>query len=81
MNYCKKIKAKLFIVGLLPANYSLLGFLKSLENYIHIPYTLTYNDSMLFQKFEDLGDDLLHPGPKQHQTYKNTILNFINQHS
>jgi hypothetical protein len=81
INYCKKIKAKLFIVGLLPANYSLLGFLKSLENYIHIPYTLTYNDSMLFQKFEDLGDDLLHPGPKQHQTYKNTILDFINQHN
>jgi len=81
VNYCKKIKAKLFIVGVLPDNYSLLGFLRSLENYIHIPYTLSYNNSILFQKYEDLGTDLLHPGPKQHQIYKNIILDFINRHN
>lgn len=77
INYCEKIGAKLLLVGLLQGNYSLLGFLKSLPNYVHIPYKLSYQDSMLLQEFEDLGTDRLHPGPKQHQLYKQIISDFI----
>jgi len=78
INYCKKINAKLFLVGLLHSNYSLLKFLRTQKNYIHIPYTLTSDNCDLLTKFIDLGSDLEHPGPKQHQAYKNIILNFIN---
>ncbi len=82
INYCKKINAKLFLVGLLQGNYSLLKFLKTQKNYIHIHYTLKFDNCNLLTKFIDLGSDLEHPGPKQHQAYKNIILNFINsQHT
>jgi len=77
LNYCKKISSKLFIVGVFPNNFSLLGFLQSQKNYIHIPHQLHYKNSQLSQKFLDLGSDDIHPGPKQHQAYKDTILNFI----
>lgn len=76
INYCKKIDAKLVLVGLLHNNYSLLGFLKSLDNYIHIPYKMSFNHGTI-ESFEDLGTDKKHPGPKQHQIYKNFILDFI----
>lgn len=79
INYCKTINIKLYLVGLLQGNYALLPFFKSQKNYIHIPYTLHYNNSVLQQSFIDIGSDLIHPGPKQHLEYKNIILNSINQ--
>jgi hypothetical protein len=75
-NYCNKIGANLFLVGILLYPFSLLGFLKSQDNYIHIPYKL---DSSLVQQFEDLGTDNSHPGPMQHNQYKDTILKHILQ--
>ena len=80
INYCEKIGAKLFLVGILNGNYSLLGFLKKQKNYIQIPYKLSYKNNLLSEEFEDLGFDLIHPGPKQHLSYKNTILSFIKQY-
>lgn len=76
-NYCAKIGANLMLVGVMPDNGSLLGFLKSQPNYIHITYDLTYQDSRLQQKFTDLGSDQLHPGPLQHQLYTKAVLDFI----
>lgn len=81
INYCEKIGAKLLLVGLLLGNYSLLGFLRSQKNFIHIPYQLDYRDSLLTTKYADLGTDKQHPGPKQHRLYKDIILDFINQQS
>lgn len=79
-NFCEKIGATLLLIGLLQDNYNLLGFLKSQKNYIHVPYHLEYNGSTLIQVFEDLGEDDMHPGPRQHQIYKSLILNHIKSH-
>lgn len=77
INYCKKIQAKLVLVGILNDNFSLLGYLKSQSNFLQIRYNLEYNDSQLEGKYLDLGTDSLHPGPHQHLAYKNAIANFI----
>lgn len=79
INYCKKIGAKLFLVGLLFGNYSFLGFLRSQKNYIHIPYQMEYENQQYTNKFLDLGTDGRHPGPRQHQQYKTIILDFLYQ--
>jgi hypothetical protein len=75
-NYCNKIGANLFLVGILLYPFGLLGYFKSQDNYIEIPYKL---DSGLIQQFEDLGTDNSHPGPLQHNQYKDTILKHILQ--
>lgn len=77
INYCKKIQAKLLLVGLLNDNFNLLGYLKSQPNFLQIHYNLEYNDSQLQEKYIDLGTDKSHPGPQQHIAYKNAISNFI----
>lgn len=77
INYCGKIGAKLFLVDLLRDNYSLTGFLQKQKNYINIPYKMIYENSLLHEKFLDLGSDMIHPGPEQHNAYKNIILDFI----
>lgn len=79
INYCNKIGSKLFLAPMVNGNYSLLSFLYQEKNYIHIPHQLQYKNNTLYEKYEDLGSDHLHPGPKQHLIYKNIILNFINQ--
>jgi hypothetical protein len=80
INYCEKVGARLLLIGVLLGNYALLNFLLLQKNYIHIPYQIDYQSDMLVQRFRDLGTDLLHPGPDQHQEYKNIILNFIKLH-
>lgn len=79
INFCEKIGSQLFLIDLLRDNYSLMGFLQRQKNYIHIPYELTYENSLLQEKFLDVGSDMIHPGPKQHQAYKKIISEFINQ--
>lgn len=79
INFCEKIGSKLFLVEIISGNYALTDFLQKQKNYIKIPYEIIYKDSSIFEKFLDLGSDLQHPGIKQHQEYKNIILNFINQ--
>ena len=78
INYCNKIGARLFLLGLLPGNYNLLGFLRAQkQHYIHIPYTLRHENSALAIEFLDLGNDQRHPGPRQHQQYKDIILPWL----
>jgi hypothetical protein len=77
INYCKKIKAKLFLVGMLGGANGFLTFLKLQKNYIHIPYTTNFKNSNLILSFIDIGTDGIHPGPKQHEQYKQQILKHI----
>jgi hypothetical protein len=79
INFCNKIKAKLYLVGLLLGSYSYLGFLKTQKNYIHIPYNLHFDNFKLLTSFKDLGSDSLHPGILQHKHYKEVILNHLTQ--
>jgi hypothetical protein len=79
VNYCNKCRANLILVGLLSGCYSFLSFLQSQKNYVHIPYSLKFKDSFFSIQLLDLGNDNAHPGPKQHQQYKQHILNKINQ--
>jgi hypothetical protein len=80
INCCKKNNVTLLLVGLLNSNYSLLGYLKSQTNFVQIHYNLEYKDSRLSETYIDIGTDNQHPGSKQHLEYKNTILNFIQEH-
>lgn len=79
ISHCKKIKAKLLLVGIHPDNYSLLGYYKSLENYLHIYYKQSWKNRHLSSEYIDLGTDNQHPGPKQHQQYSTAILSRLNQ--
>jgi hypothetical protein len=79
INYCKKINAHLILVGLLTGNHSLQRALKSYQNYINIHYHYTFQNSSINTNFIDLGSDNNHPGPIQHQQYKQTILDKIKQ--
>jgi hypothetical protein len=83
INICQKLNVKLLIVGLLP-EWGLFRFLKTLPNYFLYPYNVSLDSSgMNFTNFVDLGSDASHPGPKQHNAYKDFIklklkeLNFI----
>lgn len=80
INYCKKINARLLLVGLLHDNYALLGYLKSQPNYIQMDYNLRWEKNQLSYSYIDLGTDHSHPGPLQHLVYKNTIVNFLKKH-
>ena len=77
INYCKKIKAKLFLVGILGGSNGFLTFLKSQKNYIHIRYNINFKNSNLIASYIDLGTDGEHPGPVQHKQIKNQILTHI----
>lgn len=77
INFCNKVNAKLFLVGILFGSYSFLSFLKSQKNYIHIPYNTIFKKSDISMSFIDTGNDNLHPGPKQHSQYKDIILQHI----
>ena len=78
-NYCHKIGARLFLVGLMQTNFALLQFLQSQKNYIHIPYQIQYQNGEMLETFVDLATDLVHLGPKQNQIYKDIILARLTQ--
>jgi hypothetical protein len=77
INYCKKVKAKLFLVGMLRGANGFSTFLKLQKNYIHIPYITNFKNSNLISSFIDIGTDGEHPGPEQHEQYKQLILKHI----
>lgn len=77
INFCRKARAKLFLVGILSGSNSFLPFLKSQKNYIHIPYKYTFDKSSMLISFIDTGTDNDHPGPRQHSQYKDIILQHI----
>jgi hypothetical protein len=79
INYCKKCQANLLLVGILPGRYSLLSFLQSQKNYVHIPYSLNFEGSIFSSQLLDFGSDNIHPGPNQHIYYKELILDKIKQ--
>lgn len=73
INYCEKSQATLVMVDLLPCPNQ-LRFLKSKNHFWHYPYRYTFTDNKIINNFKDLGTDNSHPGAKQHQEYKNFIL-------
>lgn len=82
INFCRKIKAKLFLFNVLHGAFSMLGFLRQQKNYITMPNKFDLDHTGIHFSvesfFEDIGTDGLHPGPQQHQTYKNVLLQHIN---
>lgn len=76
-NFCRIAGANLVLVGLMPNNHALLKFLKSQHNYIDIPYKSTFQNNTFISEFLDTGTDDKHPGVQQHQSYKNCILDHI----
>lgn len=77
INFCHQLKVKLILVGLGLGGYGLLGFLKTQKNYVHVPYPLEIKKSTMMPSYIDLGSDFSHPGPKQHQQYKELILEYL----
>jgi hypothetical protein len=73
-NYCKKISAKLILVGLLPENEIGEYLNNNFTNYIHLAH---YNLDGINTRFLDIATDLIHPGPITHQWYADQIYNFI----
>lgn len=79
INYCNKCQAKLILVGVLAGCYSLLSFLQSQKNYVHIPYSLNFKGSDFSMQLLDTGTDNSHPGPKQHIQYQKLILDKLKE--
>lgn len=76
INFCKKAKAQLLIIGLL-ADES-MDFLHANPEYHLYPYPpIVHENHFVNYKFQDLAADGWHPGPRQHQMYKNFILPLI----
>lgn len=73
INFCKKIKAKLLLVGLLISVDDIIYF-NDIQNYIHLHNRIGMNVNNMFI---DFGTDNLHPGPKHHQWYAKEILNSL----
>ena len=62
LNFCKKINAKLLIVGLTISDTLALHL-------YHVSNFINYNVNPGITNYIDLGNDHTHPGPKQHQAY------------
>jgi hypothetical protein len=76
VNFCQKIKAKLYLANILDIAW--LGVaLKDFNNFIDLTHGLNINGNTI--NFIDLGTDNMHPGPKQHQQYAETLYNFIKE--
>jgi hypothetical protein len=75
INFCKKIRATLCIANLLDTAWLPIIF-KETHNFIDLIDDFTEAG---FAKFIDMGDDFIHPGPKQHQHYAEQIFNFIKE--
>ena len=70
INFCKKTKTKLFLIGLLTSKK-----LSLLLNQFEIYYN--YLNLNHYHKYADLGTDNQHPGPEQHKLYAKYILEKI----
>lgn len=68
INFCKKSKAKLLIVGI-PTDPANLLYLHTLPNFYQYYSSITQNNI-----FVDYADDNEHPGPLQHQLYADAII-------
>jgi hypothetical protein len=82
INFCKKIDVNLSMIGLLPNIPNFYRYIKSKSRYIHFPHKTKWENNVLTPQYQDIGTDGRHPGPVQHQHYKNFIqhyLSIINQ--
>jgi hypothetical protein len=73
INYCKKHKTTLLLLGLLTSS-NILRYLKSKSNYFHFPHKLKFSNGIDLIEYTDLGTDNQHPGIKQHKLYKDFVL-------
>ena len=76
VNFCQKIKAKLYLANILDIAWVGVA-LKDFNNFIDLTHGLKINGNTI--NFIDLGTDNMHPGPKQHQQYAETLYNFIKE--
>jgi len=74
-NFCKKVKAKLLLVGI-HSNINLSAYLSHKTNFLMIHGTTGFNWN---SDFLDYGSDNLHPGPKTHKMYAEKILKKLKQ--
>ena len=77
INFCKKIKATLYIANLLDTTWLPIIF-RGTPNFIDLVDNFTEEGII---KFIDLGTDDRHPGPQQHQQYAEKIFNFIKENN
>lgn len=73
INYCNKHQVKLLLLGLLTSS-NILRFLKSQNNYFHFPHKLKFINGLDYIDYVDVGTDNQHPGPNQHNLYKDFVL-------
>lgn len=66
INFCNKANAKVIVANLLDQSISPI-FFNNCENYID------FSSIGLIKNYIDIGNDGLHPGPKQHQCYFDKI--------
>lgn len=76
INFCQKIKVKLYLVNLFDIAW--IGVrLRDFENFIDLTQDLVIKGNTI--EFIDLGTDNIHPGPRQHQQYAEKIFNLIKE--
>lgn len=73
-NFCKKINAKLIIVGLL-VDDKMLPFLVDVPCYYQLYGKLGHD---LHNRFLDFGTDNIHPGASTHKWYADQIMQILN---
>ena len=76
VNFCQKIKIKLYLANILDIAWLSIA-LADFNNFIDLTQGLKINGNTI--NFIDLGTDNMHPGPKQHQQYAETLYNFIKE--
>jgi hypothetical protein len=75
INFCNKIGARLGMIGLMHQLPNFYRYIKTIPYYVDFPHKLKWKSNSLVVQYEDIGSaDDLHPGPIQHQHYKNFIL-------
>lgn len=77
VNFCKKINAHLLLFGIFESPTLSLN-LATLDLYTHYHNPATYKDNRS-KSFIDLGSDLSHPGPQQHQHYADFCIKELQQ--
>jgi len=69
INFCRKINCQLILLPLICTEKLQMDLIHQ-HCYYQLPYQIN---------FLDLGNDNLHPGPKQHEFYADFCLNILNQ--
>jgi hypothetical protein len=74
-NFCKKLNVELYLVNVLDISW-ISTLATRYPNYLDVIQHLPIKNHSV--SFVDLGDDLRHPGPIQHQQWAEQILEFMN---